>query len=133
MTKDLNWNQKTTIVAAILLCLLCVAWEWFLAPLRPHGSLMVLKAVPLALLLPGLIKGKNDSMQVASMVILLYFFEGFARLFEPGIQTYLALMEVLLCSVIFYAVLKHLGPIKKAAVAKKKALEEAQLLPNDSV
>ena len=94
---------------------------------------MVLKAVPLALLLPGLIKGKNDSMQVASMVILLYFFEGFARLFEPGIQTYLALMEVLLCSVIFYAVLKHLGPIKKAAVAKKKALEEAQLPPNDSV
>jgi len=133
MAQTLNWNQKTTIVAAIMLCLLCVAWEWFLAPLRPHGSLMVLKAVPLALLLPGLLKGKNDQMQVTSMVILLYFFEGFARLFEPGIQKYLAIMELFLCSVIFFAVLKHLGPIKKAAVAKKKALEEGQLPPVDSV
>ncbi len=127
MTQTLNWNQKVTFVAAVLLCLLCVAWEWFLAPLRPNGSLMVLKAVPLALLLPGLMKGKNYQMQAVSMIILLYFFEGFARIFEPGIQKYLAVTEILLSSVIFYAVLKHLGPIKKEAVAKKKAAEEAEL------
>ena len=127
MTQTLNWNQKVTFVAAVLLCLLCVAWEWFLAPLRPNGSLMVLKAVPLALLMPGLMKGKNYQMQAVSMIILLYFFEGFARIFEPGIQKYLAVTEILLSSVIFYAVLKHLGPIKKEAVAKKKAAEEAEL------
>ena len=72
-------------------------------------------------------KGKNYQMQAVSMIILLYFFEGFARIFEPGIQKYLAVTEILLSSVIFYAVLKHLGPIKKEAVAKKKAAEEAEL------
>jgi uncharacterized membrane protein len=80
---------------------------------------MILKSVPLALLLPGLLKGKNYQMQETSMIILLYFFEGFARIFEPGIQRYLAITEILLCSVIFYAVLKHLGPIKKALKASQ--------------
>jgi len=133
MLKHLNTNQKITFVCSVVLCLLCVAWEWFIAPLRPNGSLMILKSVPLALLLPGLLKGKNYQMQATSMIILLYFFEGFARIFEPGIQRYLAITEILLCSVIFYAVLKHLGPIKKDAVSKKKALKASQAPPSKPI
>ncbi|MGE8473190.1 MAG: DUF2069 domain-containing protein, partial [Paraburkholderia hospita] len=41
------------LVALIALIALCVAWEWWLAPLRAGGSLFVLKAVPLLLALPG--------------------------------------------------------------------------------
>ena len=37
----------------IALALLCAAWEGFLAPLRPGGSLMTLKALPLLVPLFG--------------------------------------------------------------------------------
>jgi uncharacterized membrane protein len=122
----LNPYQKMTFISAVALCLLCIAWEWFIAPLRPHGSMMVLKCLPLVFVLPGLYRGSNYQMQATSMLILLYFFEGFARLFDPGINPILASIEIGLCSVIFFAVLKHLGPIKKEALAKKEALEAAQ-------
>jgi len=117
----LSFNQKLAFVCAILLCLLCIAWEWFISPLRPNGSWMALKFIPLGLMLPGLYRGKNYQSQATSMIILLYFLEGFARLFEPGLNWIMASLEVLLSSVIFYAVLMHLGPLKKAAKAKKES------------
>ncbi|BDW11509.1 hypothetical protein PSHI8_15920 [Polynucleobacter sp. SHI8] len=117
----LSFNQKLAFVCAILLCLLCIAWEWFISPLRPNGSWMVLKCIPLGLMLPGLYRGKNYQSQATSMIILLYFLEGFARLFEPGLNWILASVEVVLSSLIFYGVLMHLGPLKKAAKAKKES------------
>ena len=117
----LSFNQKLAFVCAILLCLLCIAWEWFISPLRTNGSWMVLKCIPLALMLPGLYRGKNYQSQATSMIILLYFLEGFARLFEPGLNWILASVEIILSSMIFYGVLMHLGPLKKAAKAKKES------------
>ena len=117
----LSFNQKLAFVCAILLCLLCIAWEWFISPLRPNGSWMVLKCIPLSLMLPGLYRGKNYQSQATSMIILLYFLEGFARLFEPGLNWILASVEIILSSMIFYGVLMHLGPLKKAAKAKKES------------
>ena len=117
----LSFNQKLAFVCASLLCLLCIAWEWFISPLRPNGSWMVLKCIPLSLMLPGLYRGKNYQSQATSMIILLYFLEGFARLFEPGLNWILASVEIILSSMIFYGVLMHLGPLKKAAKAKKES------------
>ena len=67
----------TTLVAA--LSVLCVAWELWLAPLRPDGSTLVLKAVPLALVLPALWRGRVRAYQWWSMLILLYACEGLVR------------------------------------------------------
>jgi uncharacterized membrane protein len=117
----LSFNQKLAFVSAVLLCLLCIAWEWFISPLRPNGSWMALKFIPLGLMLPGLYRGKNYQSQATSMIILLYFLEGSARLFEPGLNWIMASLEVILSSVVFYAVLMHLGPLKKAAKAKKES------------
>ena len=115
----LNSYQALTLISTIILCVLCVAWEWFLEPLRPNGSWMILKILPIAWFLPGLYQGKNYSMQAVSMIILLYFFEGLTRLFESGLNPLLASLEIILSCLIFFAILKHLGPIKKAAVALK--------------
>jgi uncharacterized membrane protein len=65
-------------------------------------------------------------MQAVSMVILLYFFEGFARLLDPGLNLILAIIEILLSCVIFFSILKYLGPLKKEAVARKKIREELE-------
>jgi uncharacterized membrane protein len=70
-------------------------------------------------MLPGLYRGNNYSSQATSMIILLYFLEGFARLFEPSLNWILASLELVLSSLVFYGVLKYLGPLKKAAKANR--------------
>jgi len=75
----------------------------WLAPLRPGGSLIALKALPLVLALPGILGGGRYTYQWASMLVLAYFAEGVTRAWaERGISQSLALGEILL-SVIFFA------------------------------
>jgi uncharacterized membrane protein len=66
-------------VSLIGLIVLCLAWELWLAPLRPGGSLLVLKAVPLMLALIGIIRGSRYTHQWASLLSLLYVAEGTVR------------------------------------------------------
>ncbi|TMH86357.1 MAG: DUF2069 domain-containing protein, partial [Betaproteobacteria bacterium] len=47
--------RLTASCALIALVGLCLGWELWLAPLRPGGSLIALKALPLALALPGIL------------------------------------------------------------------------------
>lgn len=86
------------------LILLCLAWEAWLAPLRPGGSLLVLKALPLLLPLFGVLRGKRYTYQWASMFILLYFTEGAVRAWsDSGLSASLALLEVVLALTFFAA------------------------------
>jgi uncharacterized membrane protein len=85
------------------LILLCLAWELWLAPLRPGGSFMALKALPLALPLMGILDGKRYTYQWSSMLILAYFAEGVTRGWsDAGLSRGLALLETAL-SVLFFA------------------------------
>ena len=94
--------QIGTSVSLITLILVCIAWEGWLAPLKPQGSLLILKAVPLLLPLFGILKGRRYTYQWASMFILFYFTEGVVRAWsDTGISGKLALIEILL-SVIFF-------------------------------
>jgi len=86
------------------LILLCLAWEAWLAPLRPGGSLLVLKALPLLLPLFGVLRGKRYTYQWASMFILFYFTEGAVRAWsDQGLSALLGLLEVLLSLIFFGA------------------------------
>lgn len=83
--------------------LLCLAWELWLAPLRPGGSYLALKAAPLALPLYGILFGRRYTYQWSSMFVLAYFLEGVMRAWaERGPSRTLALAEAVL-SVIFFA------------------------------
>ena len=67
------------------LVLLELLWEWLLAPLRPGGSWLVLKALPLALVWPGVARGSRRARQVGVLLLLGYFAEGIVRaLSESG-------------------------------------------------
>ena len=95
---------------------LCLAWELWLAPLRPGGSLMALKALPLALPLPGIVAGKRYTFQWASMLILAYFTEGVVRAWgERGIGQALAAAEIVLSLVFFVAAVTY-ARLTRAAV-----------------
>ena len=98
------------------LIVLCTSWELVLAPLRPGGSWMAIKALPLLLPLSGVIRRNIYTLQWASMLILLYFSEGVVRGWsETGPSAVLALLEVGLSTVFFFCAIFFLQPYKKAA------------------
>jgi uncharacterized membrane protein len=87
----------------LALLALCLAWELWLAPLRPGGSLLALKAAPLALPIPGILNGRRYTYQWSTMLVLAYFAEGVTRAWsERGISQLLAGAEVAL-SLVFFA------------------------------
>lgn len=95
--------QMGSSISLIGLILLCLLWETVLAPLKPGGSLLMLKAAPLLLPLFGVLKGRRYTYQWASMFILLYFTEGAVRAWsDTGITRYLAVFEVLLSLIFFF-------------------------------
>lgn len=97
-----NFLHYGAIASLIGLILLCLAWEGWLAPVRPGGSLLVVKALPLLLPLFGILRGKLYTYQWASMLILLYFTEGAVRAWsDHGLSATLAVVEIIL-SVAFY-------------------------------
>ena len=99
MIKNLRLGAAISLIALILLCL---AWEAVLAPLRPGGSLLVLKATPLLLPLFGILRGKRYTYQWSSMFILLYFTEGVVRAWsDVGLSAQLALLELLFTLLFF--------------------------------
>jgi uncharacterized membrane protein len=115
--------------ALLALIVLSVAWEWWLAPLRPGGSALVLKAVPLLLALPGVWRHRLYTLQWASMLILLYFAEGIVRGWsDRGLSARLGWLEVALAVVFFVCTLAYVAPFKRAAkqAAKQAAKEHAK-------
>lgn len=102
--------------ALVALIGLCVAWEWWLAPLRPGGSALVLKAVPLLLALRGVVRQRLYTLQWASMLILLYFAEGIVRGWsDRGLSAGLGWLETMLSAVFFVCTLAYVAPFKRAA------------------
>ena len=92
-----------------------MAWELWLAPLRPGGSLAALKALPLSLPLAGIFSGKRYTYQWSSMLILAYFTEGVMRAWsEAGLSRSLALAEVAL-SLVFFAAAMGYARLTRAA------------------
>ncbi len=85
------------------LILLGLAWELFLAPLRPGGSWLVLKVLPLLRPLRGLLHGRRYIFKWSSLLVWLYFSEGLVRaVSDAPPSARLAMGEVFL-SVAFFA------------------------------
>jgi uncharacterized membrane protein len=98
------------------LIVLCLAWEAWLAPLRPGGSALILKVLPLLAPLFGVLRGKRYTYQWASMLILFYFTEGTVRAWsDKGLSAQLALVEVLLSVTFFVAALGYAKATGKRA------------------
>lgn len=118
----------TAATSLIALIILCVAWELVLAPLRPGGSWMVLKVLPLLIPLRGVLKRDVYTMHWSSMLILIYFTEGIVRATSDRVPMSITLgwVEVGLTCVYFLSAILYLRPYKKAAKAlAKQAIQKA--------
>lgn len=113
--------HRGAVVSLIALIILCIAWEMVLAPIRPNGSWLVLKVIPLLIPLRGILKRDLYTMQWSSMLILLYFAEGIVRgMSDIGLSAILGWIEVALVLTFFTCVIAYLRPYKKAARALSK-------------
>jgi len=110
------------IAAASWLALLVLAtlWEWLLAPLRPGGSWLVLKALPLLLPLAGVLRGDVKVMQWALLLVLAYIAEGGVRASDAPPAGTLAMVEIALGLAFFAAAIVYLRPFKLAARARTR-------------
>jgi uncharacterized membrane protein len=100
---------STRLAAALIaaLVLLELLWETVLAPVRPGGSWLALKALPLALAWPGLVQVRRRPRQIASLLLPFYFAEAIARaLTEPGRRGVVAWMAAALALAAFVALLR---------------------------
>ncbi|HEY9100446.1 DUF2069 domain-containing protein [Chitinimonas sp.] len=94
-------SRNGTLAGLLALILLCLAWEGWIAPLRP-GSLMWLKALPLLLPVAGVLRGRRYTYQWLSMFILAWFIEGVMRAWsDSGTLRFLAVLEIILSTWIF--------------------------------
>lgn len=98
--KHLQLIASITLMSLITLCLM---WEAIIAPLRPGGSWMTLKVVPLMVPLFGILRGKRYTYQWSTMLILLYLTEGVIRFNDTPPGKWLALIEAALSIIFFMA------------------------------
>jgi uncharacterized membrane protein len=92
----------------IALIALCLAWELWLAPLRPGGSWLALKALPLVAPLPGMLRGRVYTAQWALLLVLAYLAEGLVRAWsDSGLSARLALGEIALSAAFFGCAIAH--------------------------
>lgn len=109
------------LAAALLLALitLCIAWELWLAPLRPGGSWVVLKTLPLLLIVPGVFRGKIYTFRLSTMLVLAYFVEGVVRGYaERGISQWLAWGEAALALAYFTACIVSVRQMRGAILLR---------------
>ena len=111
MTTLPNHVSRTRLLAVLSLTgliILGLVWELWLAPLRPGGTLLVLKVVPLCIPLAGLLKNRMYTYRWVSLFIWLYFTEGVVRAWgDAAPSCYFAFAEVVLCVVLFIACALH--------------------------
>jgi len=97
------------VASLVALTFLCVAWELFLAPVRPGGSWLALKAAPLLVPLFGVLHGKRYTFQWTTLLVWLYFAEGVVRAYsDSGLSARLAAAEIALALAYFGAAVAYL-------------------------
>lgn len=105
---DIAYTRALAVGSLLGLILLGLAWELVLAPLRPGGSWLALKVLPLCLPLAGLLKHRLYTYRWVTLLVWLYFTEGVVRAWgDPAPGRWLALAQVGLCLLLFVACALH--------------------------
>lgn len=105
---SVNFTRWVAVATTLGLIVLGLLWELLLAPLRPGGSSLALKVLPLCLPLAGLLKNRMYTYRWLSLMVWLYFIEGVVRAFsDKAPSSWLAMLEISLCMVLFISCVLH--------------------------
>ena len=107
------WVAAASLVALIFLC---VSWELFLAPIKPGGSWLVLKVLPLMAALFGVLRARRYTFKWMTLAIWFYVAEGAARAWtDGGLSARLAAAELVLALAYFAGAVVWLRSTRAAA------------------
>src|SRR5690625_619089 len=125
LSKPLHYGAIFCLIGLIVLGL---GWELRWAPIRPGGSYLALKVVPLLFAVRGVLRGSLYTMQWACMLVLLYFMEGVVRVWSDpaAASVYCAWVEIVLSLGFYLCAIFYVFPAKKAARAAKRAKKQEQ-------
>ena len=112
------WVASGSLLALIVFI---TVRELYLAPLRPGGSWLVLKVVPLLLALPGVLKRRLYTYQWAALLSCVYVaFAVVGGMSDPSaLARTCAWVEAALGAVFFCATVLFVRPYKRAAKAAR--------------
>jgi uncharacterized membrane protein len=114
--RQIETTRRVAVASLLGLIVLGLAWELWLAPLRPGGSWWAIKVLPLTIPLAGLLKNRLYTYRWVSLLIWLYFTEGIIRATtESGASAWLATGQTVLCLVLFTVSALHVRIRLKAA------------------
>jgi uncharacterized membrane protein len=100
--------RRLAVGSLLGLIVLGLAWELWLAPLRPGGTWVALKVLPLCLPLAGLLRHRLYTYRWVSLLVWIYFTEGVVRAWsDQPPSSYLAMAEIVLCLMLFAACAQH--------------------------
>ena len=119
----IRWTRAAAAGSLVALIVLGLAWELWLAPLRPGGSWWAIKVLPLAIPLAGVLRNRMYTYRWLSMLVWLYFAEGVVRAITDlnRLSAVLAGVQVALCIVLFAACAAHVRWRLSAAKARAAA------------
>ena len=126
----MRWLAVASLVALIVLG---VGWELQWAPVKPGGSMLALKVLPLCFAVAGLLKQRMYTYRWLSLLVWLYVAEGAVRGYgdrPPGNQ--LGWLEVALCLVLFTACTLHIR-FRQAAAKAVLATQTAASAPSPAL
>ena len=120
-------TRALALCATGALIALGLAWELWLAPLRPGGSWWALKVLPLAAALPGLARYRMHTYRWLALLVWLYFIEGVVRAFgDRPPSSWLAGLEVALVLLLFAACAAHVRLRQRQARRQADAASDSQ-------
>jgi uncharacterized membrane protein len=120
LTKAVRWQQRAVALVGAA-ALYAALWELWLAPLRPGGSWLALKALPLACLWLPLARGNRRARQAASLVLPLYAGEGIVRaLTESSRHAYAATVGTVLALAALVAILQSFRAERTSAAMPRE-------------
>ena len=108
--------KRLVVSCFVALIILGLAWELWLAPLRPGAWLLSLKVIPLALALPALHAGRVRVFQWWSMIVMIYLMEGLVRAAsDHGLGALLGTIEASVAGIAFLAILAYVRSSRASA------------------
>ena len=109
-------TRALALACTLALIALGLAWELWLAPLRPGGSWWALKVLPLAAALPGLARYRMHTYRWLALLVWLYAAEGAVRAAsDRPPSSWLAALQLLLVLALFAACVAHVRLRQKQA------------------
>ena len=106
--------RYVAIAALSALIVTTLAWELVLAPLRPGGSWLALKALPLLFAVKGVFRGDTYTYRWALMLVLAYIAEGCVRFYsDKPPSAFLALAQIAFAATFFVSAIAYVRANKK--------------------